>query len=340
VQILTALHNVLVWRELSASPQDAKELKDLLDGFGAALTVYYGPGDMSFNAKPTASCTNSQGNQKNTVVIPKVEGACSSCANKNVPSLYDVAVITCTEKAFADYVTKSVLPKDYNFLKEVGPLLKATRSALDSKVYAHIQLGYGKTKDPRDKVTLEETNKIKSLTNVTMECAKELGMTDYHLHYRVTAPANESMWCMVDLEKPKKAKVGDPTSYTAYSHAIELKTTEGTSAEGDSGGPLYAVKIKDKSKVYLLGVTTGADMQAAVKPPDKLFFNDISTSVIPYFETLVPKPPAGAQGAGGKAPAGGAKTPAAGTKTPAAGTKTPDAGTKTPTAGATTPKKT
>ena len=42
--------------------------------------------------------------------------------------------------------------------------------------------------------------------------------------------------------------------------------TDGTTAPSDSGGPLYAVDKTTMTDVFLLGVHTGEDMEAAPKP--------------------------------------------------------------------------
>lgn len=317
VQILTAAHNLLVWRGLTQPPEDWAELAK---SFQEKLTVNYGPNDMTFNSQPTGKC------KADKVEIPPVEIPYNEClSKKKSPCLYDLALITCIDNKLVTYA-KGFLGQNYDFQGQLKALLEATKGALKKKDYAYIQLGYGLRSEERSKVmVLDQNTKMleyvwlnpqtkkyvkvrynkdnkkwewfnkgedkwvpedKANPKVFMKCEPDIkDMTEYFLHYRGTAPQNESLTGMFDLE----SKAGEVEAYTKYPYVIELGTNGGTSAKGDSGGPLYAVNRADMTKVYLLGVTTGSDLQTdeSPPPPDKLFSNDISTSVIPYYEYLI-----------------------------------------------------
>jgi hypothetical protein len=84
------------------------------------------------------------------------------------------------------------------------------------------------------------------------------------------------------------ADVGSSPAYFEYADTLWLQGRKSsTTAEGDSGGPLYAVD-KDMDEVYLLGVTTGADMMAAERVTKRVFRNVISTSIARYLEIRFP----------------------------------------------------
>lgn len=292
VQVLTALHNILVWKRLTVPPDDPAEL---LSDFAAKLTVYYGDGDMTFNAQAAAKkCQN------NAVTIPALENACAECASKmKSPCYYDLALISCTKSEFATYATNFVLGANYQFQNQVAGLINGAEAVLKGK-YACVQLGYGNTEEIRTKLIYNnntkkmvrpllpqsDEDKAEGKKPVPEPPVKKISqppsneMTKYHLHYRVTGLKDVASTCAFNQE----AEAGSPPAYVMFPHAYFLKTTGGTSAPGDSGGPLYIIDTTNMNNVYLLGVTTGSDMEAAEVPATGLFYNDISTSVLPYFK--------------------------------------------------------
>jgi hypothetical protein len=290
VKILTAAHNILMWKKLSVPPKD---WSDVLTDFAAKLTVYYGNGDLTFNSEVlTNKCKKSQNKDPITVTIPVVPGVADCASTMKSPSMYDLALITCADATFATYVKNSVLGANFRFQEQVAGLIDGATATLQKK-YACIQLGYGVLKETRTRLSYNAKSKtLVAVTDnkpnpISKESDQSTGMKDYHLHYRVTALKANAATCMFNLE----AEAGQAPSYSSYSDAFELSAIEGTSAPGDSGGPVYIVDTTDMTKVYLLGVTTGSDMEASETPPTGVFTNDISTSVLPYFQTLKPPPP-------------------------------------------------
>jgi hypothetical protein len=302
VQVLTALHNVLVWKNLKTPPDDPSKL---LSDFGEKLKVFYGNGNMSFNAQAAGNKC-----EKNTVTIPDVE-VCYECVSKlqpKSPCYYDLALISCEKSEFVTYANNFVLGADYKFDAKVAGLITGVEAVFKKK-YACVQLGYGDREEKRPKLIFnKDQNKMEQVFQVIplspkapagteptkiqvfekrVSAPTSQNMTKYNLHYRVAKFENLETHCMFNQEATGKG--GDQTpAYVAYPHAYVLTTNGGTSAPGDSGGPVYIIDVADLTKVYLLGVTTGSDMEASEVPPTKRFYNDIVTSVLPYFETLKP----------------------------------------------------
>ena len=289
VKILTALHNILMWKKLSAPPQD---WSTVLTDFGAKMTVYYGNGDLTFNSEVlTNKCKKAQNKDPITVTVPLVPGVTACVSTMKSPSMYDLALITCADSSFAAYAKNSVLGADFKFQEQLTGLISGTEATLKKK-HVCVQLGYGVLKETRTRLSYHAKSKKLVQVNdqkpnpVTQESEQGAGMTAYHLHYRATVLKNAESTCVFNLE----TAAGEAPSYMGYSDAFVVSANGGTSAPGDSGGPLYIIDATDMTKAFLLGVTTGSDMEAAETPPAGVFVNDISTSVLPYFESL--KPPA------------------------------------------------
>jgi hypothetical protein len=102
------------------------------------------------------------------------------------------------------------------------------------------------------------------------------------LQYRLATPVFKKSKSAFD----QVAGEGEEPAYDEYANAILLHGYQsGCTATGDSGGPLYAVDKKFEG-VYLLGVTTGSDVMEAKTVSKKVFRNDVSTSIAPYFNSI------------------------------------------------------
>ncbi len=276
--ILTAAHNLLVWAGLTDPPD---KWSDYTSSFARAMTIAYGNQDMTFDKAPTGSAA---GNKNSVDSPPDQAGACAA----RTPCLYDLLLIKSTDANLRSYT------KQYVFGDESFDDINSQVSGEASKVinhqgsllylgnhYHYVQLGYGKTQDARDIEWIDD-DKIKQ-KEIKGYCQYGTNMHTNRLHYRLTTPSFSVTQSLYN----QTADVDDPPAYSEYTDAIWLLGRKSsTTAEGDSGGPLYAVS-KDMKTVYLLGVTTGADMKAA-QTISKAFRNVISTSVKRYLKIRFP----------------------------------------------------
>lgn len=290
VIILTALHNVSVW-----GGKDAPDIpdKDTIKAFTDKVKVWYGKNDLLFNSDPNGSAAVTPGTQ-----IGNLCGERKDC-------YYDLLVLESADKALFTFAKESVFGnKEDTIIQEAKEFPAKFEHLLNRRRFVYVQLGFGKGVDARPQYSLANDGKVvgkkkqvnnkEVLDELPAKAELDTGkMSDYHLHYRLTLPlSQEKSESAYDL-KPKE---GQSPTYLEYVKPILITGTKiSTTAKGDSGGPLYAInrvieKIGDNeykkfTKAYLMGVTSGADMQVA-KKISPLYINCVSTSVAPYFASL------------------------------------------------------
>ena len=286
VYILTAAHNVLV--QAKAPMKRVSNMEALLTQFTSKVQISYGGtqsgGDMSFNtdAYARADITGGQVNLG------------SSLSHKTDNYLYDLVVLWSKDSALKTYTQKWVFgdgttPVDISAIQstmktEAEYYQGSTNYLLDNGYYHHIQLGYGKNFDDRYSEQIKGGKIIQGEKQVK-GCESGTGMTSNHLHYRLAQPT--STW--FPSSYLQTAPAGKSPAYLEFVKSIVMEgKVQSTTAEGDSGGPLFAVEKEDLGIVCLIGVTTGADMHAAQKPYATPFGNCISASVLPFYDEFVP----------------------------------------------------
>ena len=272
VTILTALHNLEMWAGLSAPPTNWGTYPN---DFAGAMKIGYGNADLTFNAAPTGMAKVS------AATIPALN-VCDVRPN----CMYDLMVLTSTDGPFRAYAKASVFNNTPNTIKQdAAQIVNSFENLLNIADYHYIQLGYGKIKDDRYKEYLDANGNIKKSPVMWKYCEEGFQITANNLHYRLATPNFKEARSYYQQRSP----AGQAPSFLEYPGALSLVgKADSTTGEGDSGGPLYAVDKSTLTKVYLLGVTTGADMEAALRPNSWTFKNVISTSVVPYMSSLLP----------------------------------------------------
>ncbi len=275
--ILTAAHNLTMWAEIQGLPAN---WNDYVGDFGRAMTIAYGSDrDMRFNLAPLGNSDKT----RNVAQAPPLQTECGGRGN----CLYDLLMIESSDAQLRAYAQNFVFG-GMSF-KNIADLVKSEASTvanqlsdlLDWKFYYHVQLGYGTTTDDRDRESI--VNGLITKTTVRKACQNGTNITRNNLQYRVTTPSFKVTRSVFNQEAP----AGQAPRYGEFPNAICLRgPMSSTTASGDSGGPLYAVS-RDFSDVYLLGVTTGADMWPAQGVSRWVFRSAISTSVAPYLRTLL-----------------------------------------------------
>ncbi len=150
---------------------------------------------------------------------------------------YDVMVLTVDDATFLTYAQENQLvtssnKNDYSQQLKAGSGNAASIPALKVAQYDFIQVGYG----GGDK-------------DIRVATATTPGT----LQTRNTSPMSDVMQATIYEYKPS----GD---WPQFEKACILTASNVTSTgEGDSGGPLFAIS-KDRKKLYLVGVTAGANM--------------------------------------------------------------------------------
>jgi hypothetical protein len=274
VWVLTAAHNVGVW----AKPEDpTTNWPQYASQFGAAIKIGYGGSvDMKFNlGVPIYSAK-----EKNTVDEPPLQNLCGNQAG----CLYDVLIIKSSDPGLRTWAQQFVFGGqaisaiNAQVQKEYAAIRDRPDTFLDSKSYYFVQLGYGKVMDDRTGAKIVKNQVVKGQKLVRL-CESGMSMAAGNLQYRLTNPSIKQSCTMYDLS----ADTGQAPAYNVYVNAISTAgRVSSTTAEGDSGGPLYAVD-KAFNTAYLLGVTSGADMLPQPSATLKVFRNVISASTAPYF---------------------------------------------------------
>jgi hypothetical protein len=283
VTILSAAHNLLIWGGVSEPPKNWSALEE---GFAKKVKIKFGSGssqesDMRFDVDPTGSSPIA------SVTVCRIDGLC-----RDADCMYDVVVIKSRHAGLLTFARNSVfggLADDAIARKtkaEAPEIINRSSVLLDSRKHFHVQLGYGDIADTRYSDITDDLGKIvrtvigpKSYQN-TRGAAPWLHK--HRLHYRIASPSYTDAQSYYN----QTAETGEDPAYSETPNAISLVgRLSSTTAPGDSGGPLYAVD-KKMENVYLLGVTTGADMFPAKKASKYVFRNVISTSIAPYLKTI------------------------------------------------------
>lgn len=272
VTILTALHNLQIWAALTTPPANWGTYPS---DFAAAMSIGYGSGDLTFNAAPTGIA------KLKSATVP----ALTTCGTRQNCS-YDLMVLTSTDSTFRNYAKASVFNNQQDTLKpDAQKIVDSFNQLLNAAEYHYVQLGYGNIKDDRYKEYLDTNQNIRKEKVQLKYCGPGFQITASNLHYRLGTPSFK----VTKSYQQQLSDSGAAPSYLEYPEAIALVgKADSTTAEGDSGGPLYAVDKSSLTNVYLLGVTTGVDMNPAQRPSSWIFKNVISTSVVPYMSSLLP----------------------------------------------------
>ncbi|MBV9280186.1 MAG: trypsin-like serine protease [Chloroflexi bacterium] len=246
--IATAKHNVQLFNGFEDPPKwDQKHLVN----FKKAITIYYDD-EMAFNKSPAKKAEIS---------------FVHSMLDKSTSWSYDVIILHSRDKDLAAFAKKNQVPLIS---------LQRTRYVTRPNLYlarngrTFIQTGYGFATEKVENGKLP-TDELKG-TNVQGA-----------LQYRITEPlADQTVTVYGELSAQKG-------QYFQHDHAIQLKANENdSSAPGDSGGPLFVyTNDGEADRLYLIGVTTGADMAAReVKCPsgNKLRENGIAASLGPCYQ--------------------------------------------------------
>ena len=180
---------------------------------------------------------------------------------------FDAMLFECTNPTFKTFVNNNRFIKKANYEqhKTQFDLVKGAYPLLDRKL-KHIQLGYGKPKG----VNMDIDTSNYSDYEGKIQCKQSLPS------YSTIAP--------VTLYEPS-TQVRDRSKWSSMSQAIELEADNTNStAPGDSGGPLFAVKVPKTGdpEIYLTGVTSGANYYADEErlespPTDRVINNNVAT---------------------------------------------------------------
>jgi hypothetical protein len=249
VTLVSAKHNLYIYAEKEDPPEWDEELATT---FRDNVTIVY-DSPMRFNLDPGRKAAIS-------AVKPIVQ------KDEN-PWAYDVMILESTDANLA--VITSIFP--ITDLKrsptDLGYLLDEKRY-LKRDGQTFIQFGYGKNRETAQ-------NRAKTL----MPEAKVLGTNlDGCLQFRVCEPLATKKVTVYG------ERTDDPKKYDPAIDAIQVSADPtSSSAPGDSGGPLFVVtRLSDVDRLFLIGVTYGADLAAAETPcpsGGKLRVNNIVSSL-------------------------------------------------------------
>ena len=178
---------------------------------------------------------------------------------------FDAMLFECTNTTFKTFVNDNRIIKKANYEDHTTQLNSADYPLLDRKL-KHIQLGYGKPKGEG----MDIVNSNYADYEGKIQCKSSLPA------YATTAP--------VTLYEPS-TQDRDRSKWRSMSHAIELAADNTNStAPGDSGGPLFGVKVPKTGDptIYLVGVTSGANFYAdparlESPPTDRVINNNVAT---------------------------------------------------------------
>ncbi len=187
---------------------------------------------------------------------------------------YDIMVLESTTPAFCTFVENNrfILASqavEYEQLLANKPAKGCP--ILDSAVYTFLQMGYGAGRDADVAETASYDNK-----EGLIQCRWPT------LGARAPLPSAFEIDTIKGKGKAKDTYKLGPESFNLI--AVNANNTTST-GPGDSGGPLFALKTSDLRKLYLVGVTTGANYfsdpayrsNPASAPRDTTLSNNVST---------------------------------------------------------------
>jgi len=249
--ILTAKHNVYVFNERTDPP-----LWDnaLLTRFQQNVRVYYDTA-MVFRKTPEQSAPI-------TAIAPMPTGSSSWS--------YDAMILESNDGNLAVFAANNrvplILQKNLDFVYKQNQYLKTPDPKKNERI-VFILTGFGKTSE-----------KVKNQPNKTLPTDAQRGTNvGGALQYRITSPRANAMGPVFNELSGQKGQ------FTQFTDAIQLAADANDStAEGDSGGPLFVYTNDGADRLYLIGVTTGSDMAAGLEScpkGGKLRENDIATSL-------------------------------------------------------------
>jgi hypothetical protein len=215
---------------------------NLTNGFTAVVQIQY---QLDANAKPQRSAA--------IQAVSFMEGADQTWDN-------DIMVRSSNDANFITYVGNNAIITPNNI-----PLYtKKFNSLLAKKTYSYLQAGYGQNFDP-DILGVKQKDSPANLGK--FQC-------------RFADPQSDTIVEHVyETSKEKNKYVARRT----FSNALLLSAKNANSSgEGDSGGPLFAIAQKSTKDLYLIGITTGANLVTGpnVEPlPDTGIKNNVVTCV-------------------------------------------------------------
>lgn len=267
--IVSAMHLLWIYAGLKNRPADAPS--NYINAFMQNVNILYNNVQATFGSTPGASAP-----------ITNITGALGQPLTDVDAWEYDVIVIKSTDANLLTFAQQNAVLKQWSITK-ISPdarIVQTPQIYLKKSTYTYLQAGYGATSVPEDKLFSGANNSGNS----------------GRLQYRgaVTSivqggPANNSL-AQIFYDGH------DTGGFDTYQYGIQLTANINSStAPGDSGGPLFAFYFdKDSSafKVYLIGVTTGADMDFAPPngststPAQPFVRNNVSTSLTPMYSAM------------------------------------------------------
>ena len=229
VSVVTAKHNLYVFSGVVDPP--SKDPADIVSAFQKTMMIWYDEA-MEFGKAPAKSATINA----IELVIPE----------NTKPWEYDVMILKSTDEDFITFAEQNNLytPPLDGLSKKV--LVNPTNYLNRDKNNYFIQTGYGKSTDKVGKRNLPAEPNSSNLYQ--------------SLQYRFTKPVDEETVTVFNQHSENRKQ------YYQFQQAIQMRADNNdATAEGDSGGPLFLAR-RDKKDLYLIGVTTGADMAASEKP--------------------------------------------------------------------------
>lgn len=230
--IVSAKHNLWVLADKSDPPEwdDA-----YVRGFKANVSIKYGP-TLAYDGAPDQTAA--------------IAGITPVVQDGGEPSwLYDVMLITSTDVQLAAHAAKYHIGPtgqmaNLTFLTTPKQYLKRA----PNQTY-FVRTGFGKVRENPD-------NK----PSVTMPIEKPGTNREGRLQLIMTEPS-------ADKPVTVYSQQSDHSGYYQFNDAVQVTADPNSStAPGDSGGPLFYVAVGKTPNVWLIGVTTGADMDTAQKP--------------------------------------------------------------------------
>lgn len=251
--VVTAKHNLYIFAGKSDPPSWSN---DTVNSFQQSIKIYYDAA-MDFGRSPASSAPI-------TSIVPV------NVDPEDNPWLYDVMILKSTDSALNTFASKNgcftqtSLEDHGKFMSNhVNYLKRGTQS--DSRYF--IQTGFGKVRD-----TGEDSKKT------VLPVGKAGKNVEGAFQFRVTDP--------LGAESVTVYQQSNKSQFYPYAEAVQLTAdTTSSTAPGDSGGPLFVTfydRLTKFWKLYLIGVTTGANMAASeirCPTPPAIVENNISTSL-------------------------------------------------------------